>query len=280
MSSTPCPTVHHHSSGAWGILGCGRLKQNRAAKLVQSIGGSASAGWQMARFVLYDIALSVVGGGRGWKRMQNFPMMGFRGMWTLRHMEKDALLCKRKPVKMQPVNLSCCSRRGHRHVLPRAAAGEMSSALPAFVLSAVLLSSYLCARAAVHVLSPQPAEGGCWSPRRSGSRRLRDVILLAQVTQLVKTRADCPGVTPCPVLTLLLPISFRVPKVPPVRRMRFFFPFFFEAHLELKSDWFTYPCKVKLLLLEIQQAPCCGVASILVETENTNTAPCGTQSRQ
>lgn len=49
--------------------------------------------------------------------MQNFPMMGFRGM-TLRHVEKDALLCKREPVKMQPVNLSCCSRHGHRHTLP------------------------------------------------------------------------------------------------------------------------------------------------------------------
>lgn len=163
-----------------------------------------------------------MGAGRGWKRMQNFPMMGFRGMLTLRHVEKDALLCKRKPVKMQPVNLPCCSRHGHRHALPWAAAGEMSSALPASILSAVSLSSYLCARAAVHVLSPQPAEAGYCSPCWSGSRRLRDVILLAQVTQLVKTRADCPGVTPSPVLSLLLPISFRVPKVPPMRRTRFF----------------------------------------------------------
>ena len=35
-------------------------------------------------------------------------------------------------------------------------------------------------------------------------------------------------------------------------------PLFFEAHLELKSDWLAYPCKVKLLLLETQQAPRCG----------------------
>lgn len=77
MSSTPRPTVHPHSSGAWGRLGCRRLKQNRAAKLVQSIGGSASAGWQMACFVLYDIALSVVGGGEGMEEDAEFPHDGF-----------------------------------------------------------------------------------------------------------------------------------------------------------------------------------------------------------
>lgn len=69
-------------------------------------------------------------------------------------------------------------------------------------------------------------------------------------------------------------------KSPPCKEDEIFFPFFSEAHLELKSDWFTYPCKVKLLLLEIQQAQRCGVAVILMETESTNTAPCGTQSCQ
>lgn len=59
--------------------------------------------------------------------MQNFPTMGFGVMLTLKHVEKNALLCKRKPAKMQQVNLSCHSPHGHRQALPSAAAGETFS---------------------------------------------------------------------------------------------------------------------------------------------------------
>lgn len=157
--------------------------------------------------------------------------MGFRGMLTLRHVEKDALLCKRKPVKMQPVNLPCCSRRGHRHTLPWAAAGEMSSALPASILSAVSLSSYLCAGAAVHVLSPQPAEAGYWSPW-SGSRRLRDVILLAQVTAS-KDQSRLPRCDSKPSALPTAPHQLPCAKSPPYEEDEIFL--FFEVHMEQKS---------------------------------------------
>lgn len=79
-----CTVVQHappHCASITALVpgedGCGRLKQNRAAKLVKSIGGSASAGWQMACFVLYDIALSVVGGGEGTEEDAEFPHDGF-----------------------------------------------------------------------------------------------------------------------------------------------------------------------------------------------------------
>lgn len=95
MSSSPRLYSVHHSSGAWEKVGCQGARQNRAAKLVQMTGCFASDGWQMARFVLFYVALKIIGG-EGMEKIENFLMTGFGKMLTLIHVEKNALFCKYK----------------------------------------------------------------------------------------------------------------------------------------------------------------------------------------
>lgn len=61
----------------------------------------ASDGWQMARFVLFYVALKIIGG-EGMEKIENFLMTGFGKMLTLIHVEKNALFCKYL-AKMQQV---------------------------------------------------------------------------------------------------------------------------------------------------------------------------------
>ena len=169
--------------------------------------------------------------------MQNFPTMGFGEMLTLKHVEKNALLCKRKPAKMQQVILSCHSPHGHRQALPSAAAGETFSLSVACIhpLSSVTQLLPLCQGSSVMSSHHSLVKGALVSPsvRISEAQRCQ---VACQVTQLVKTRAGChPGVSPSPVFS---PPASVPPKVPPTRIKNeiFFLFFFFEAHLELRSN--------------------------------------------
>lgn len=109
----PTPPQTVHGSRAWGRWGC--MGGWRAAKLVQIIGCFASAGWHLAHFILFYIPWRIVGGeARG--KDADFPMMGFGEMLTLTHVEKSALLCKRKPGENVTSGFST-------HFFPQAQAG-------------------------------------------------------------------------------------------------------------------------------------------------------------
>ena len=260
LSSTPCPTVHH-SSGARGILECGRLKHNRAAKLVQSIGGSASAGWQMAHFVLYDIALSVVvgwggGDGRGcrispwwvlgecglsdtWRRMLCFANVNLWkcNQWIC-HAVPAVGIGTRCPELLQVRCLPRCLHSSSQqcYSAPTSVPGQQSTSSHHSLLRGDVGLPVGQDLGGSEMSSCLPKSHSSWRPE--------------QIAQVWAIRAPCPP--------YCSPSASVCQKSPLWGGWDFSSLFFFEAHLELKSDWFTYPCKVKLLLLEIQQAPRCG----------------------
>lgn len=86
----------HHSPGAWGPGGCGRVGGWYTGPEYGPLGLCWLA---PGTFPFFYITLRI-GGGEGTEKDVDVPVMGFGEMRTLIHVEESALLCQHKPGEM------------------------------------------------------------------------------------------------------------------------------------------------------------------------------------